>query len=141
MPSAAPPISSRVSRTSAAVLALAGAALLFAPDAVVPALAPGFPPGALWLAQLLAQLLAAAWLGVAVLNWLQRATLLGGIYGRPLVFANVVLYFVGGMAVLRGLREPGAPRALWLVAVPMTLLAVVYGALMLRGPFDPLRAP
>lgn len=130
-------ISSLVSRASAAVLALGGFALLFAPDAILPALAPGFPPAALWLAQLLA----AAWLGVAAMNWLQRATLLGGIYGRPVVFANLVLWFVGDMVVLRALREPGAPRALWLVAVPATLLAAVYGALLLRGPFDPLRAP
>jgi hypothetical protein len=117
------------------VLALGGVALLFAPDVIVPALVPGFPPGALWLAQLLA----AAWLGVAALDWLQRATLLGGIYGRPVVLANLVLYFVGDLAVLRALREPGAPRALWLFVVPATLLAVAYGALLLRGPFDELR--
>ena len=129
------PISSRVSHASATVLALGGVALLFAPDVILPALVPGFPPDAVWLAQLLA----AAWLGVAALDWLQRATLLGGIYGRPVVLANLVLYFVGDLAVLRALREPGAPRALWLFVVPATLLAVAYGALLLRGPFDELR--
>ena len=133
--SASYPISSRVSRASAIVLALGGVALLFAPDVILPALVPGFPPSAAWLAQLLA----AAWLGVAALDWLQRATLLGGIYGRPVVLANLALYFIGDLAVLRALREPDAPRALWIIAVPATLLAIAYGALMLRGPFDELR--
>ena len=135
MASVAYPISSRVSTISALVLALGGVALLFAPDVILPALAPGFPPNAVWLAQLLA----AAWLGVAVLDWLQRATLIGGIYGRPMVLANLALYFIGDLAVLRALRTPGAPRALWMIAVPATLLAVAYGALMLRGPFDELQ--
>ena len=135
MSSVAYPISSRVSTISAIVLALGGVALLFAPDVILPALVPGFPPSAVWLAQLLA----AAWLGVAALDWLQRATLLGGIYGRAVVMANLVLYFVGDLAVLRALREPDAPRALWCFVVPATLLAIVYGALLLRGPFDELR--
>ncbi len=129
------PISSRVSHVSAIVLALGGVALLFAPDVILPALVPGFPPAALWLAQLLA----AAWLGVAALDWLQRSAVLGGIYGRPVVLANLVLYFVGDLVVLRALREPVAPRALWIFVVPATLLAVAYGALLLRGPFDELR--
>ena len=135
MSSAAYPISSRVSTLSAIVLAVGGVALLFAPDVVMPALVPGFPPSAVWLAQLLA----AAWLGVAALDWLQRATLLGGIYGRPVVLANLALYFIGDLAVLRALREPDAAPALWIIAVPATLLAIAYGALMLRGPFDELR--
>jgi hypothetical protein len=132
---AAYPISSRVSQASAIVLALGGGALLFAPDVILPALVPGFPPDAVWLAQLLA----AAWLGVAALDWLQRATLLGGIYGRPTVLANLALYLIGDLSVLRALRAPDAPRALWIIAVPATLLAIAYGALMLRGPFDDLR--
>jgi hypothetical protein len=127
-------ISSWVSRTSAAVLLAGGAALLFAADVILPILAPGHPSGAAWLGQLLG----AAWLGVAALDWLQRGTPLGGIYGRPVVLANLTLYFVGAMVLLRALREPGAPRALWWVAAPMTALAAVYGVLLLRGPLDPL---
>jgi hypothetical protein len=63
---------------------------------------------------------------------------LGGIYGRPVVLANLVLYFVGGLTLIRALQDPAASRALWLVAAPALGLAVVYGVLLLRGPFDPL---
>jgi hypothetical protein len=128
-------ISAVLTRASAALLFLAGAALLFASDVLVPRLVPGMPPSGAWIGQLLG----AAWLGVAALNWLQRDTLLGGIYGRPVVFANLVLYFVGAMVLLRALLGPDAPRALWWIAVPGALLAAVYAVLLLRGPLDPLQ--
>jgi hypothetical protein len=87
-------ISSLVSRCSAALLLLGGLALLFASDVVLPALVPAFPASAAWVGQLLG----AAWLGVAALNWLRRRAVVGGIHGRPVVFANLVLYFVSALA-------------------------------------------
>ncbi|MGZ8376494.1 MAG: hypothetical protein ACXWZS_14020 [Gemmatirosa sp.] len=129
-------ISSLVARSSAAVLLVGGLALIFASDVLLPALVPGYPVSGAWLGQLLG----AAWLGVATLNWLQRGALLGGIYGRPVVLANLVLYVVGALSLLRALREPGAPRAMWGLVVPAVLLAVVYGVLLLRGPLDRLES-
>jgi hypothetical protein len=128
-------ISSILSRISAFVLLLGGLVLLFAADAVLPALVPGFPPAAAWLGQLLA----AAWLGVASLNWLQRSALLGGIYGRATVTANVVVYLISALSLVRALIGQSAPAALWCVAVPLVALAATYTALMMRGPFDPLQ--
>ena len=129
-------ISSLISRVSAALLALAGLALLFASDVLLPAIVPGLPAATAWLGQLLA----AAWLGVATLNWLQRAALLGGIYGRPIVLANLALYFVSALSLLRALMSAGTPSALWLAFAPSAVLAAVYGALLLRGPFDRLQS-
>ena len=125
-------ISSAVSRASAALLGAAGLALLFAPDVVMPRLVPGYPAAGLWLAQLLA----AAWLGVAALDWLQRSAIIGGIYGRPMVLANLVLYFISALALLRAAPRAEASGALWLAAAPAAAMAVVYGLLLLRGPFD-----
>ena len=127
-------ISFRLSCVSAAVLLLGGAALLFAPDVLLPALVPGFPPTAAWIGQLLA----AAWLGVAALNWLQRGAVLGGIYGRPVVVANLALYFVSAMSLLRAVVGGAAPMAAWAALALAAPLATVYGALLLRGPFDAL---
>lgn len=129
-------ISSLLSRTSAALLLVGGGALLFAPDVLLPMLVPGLPPEGAWLGQLLG----AAWLGAAALNWLQRTALLGGIYGRPVVFANVALYLVSALSLLRALLGGAVPAVLWAVLVPLALLAAAYGALLLRGPFDPLQS-
>jgi hypothetical protein len=121
-----------VSRISALVLLIGGVVLLFAPDAVLPRLSPGFPDSALWLGQLLG----AAWLGVAALNWLGRGAMLGGIYGRPTVFANTALYFISALAILRAASRAPSATGLWALAVPAVLLALVYGWLLYRGPFE-----
>ena len=125
-------ISALLSRASAALLLIGGLALLFAPDVVLPRLVPGFPPAGVWLGQLLA----AAWLALAALNWLSRSVLLGGIYGRPVVLANAAVHFVGAMVLLRVLAGRAAPAALWVVFVPTALLAGAYGWLLLRGPAE-----
>ncbi len=128
-------ISSIVSRASALLLFAGGLTLLFASDVVLPALIPGFPPAAAWLGQLLG----AAWLGIASLNWLQRSALLGGIYGRPIVLANLAVYFISALSLLRALPHAAAPAVLWVVLIPFAAMAAIYGALMLRGPFDSLQ--
>jgi hypothetical protein len=126
-------ISSLLSRVSAALLFSAGVALLFASDTLLPALVAGVPAEAAWLGQLLG----AAWLGVATLNWLQRSAVLGGIYGRPVVFANLVLYFVSALSLLRAALGDVTAPGLSVAFIPAAVLAAAYGTLLLRGPFDP----
>lgn len=126
-------LSSLISRGSAFVLLLGGLALLFAPDAVLPAVVPGFPPAGAWVGQLLA----AAWLGVGAMNWLQRSARLGGIYGRPNVFANLTLHFVSALSLIRTLADWSASPLLWGATAVFAALALAYGALLMRGPFDP----
>ena len=126
------PISATISRLGAAVLLLGGAALLFAADVLLPRLVPGVPAAAAWLGQLLG----AAWLALAAMNWLQRDARLGGIYGRAVVFANLLLYFVSALSLLRVAMRDGTPRALWLGVLVFAALAAGGGALLLRGPFD-----
>ena len=127
-------ISAFISRTSALWLGVAGFALLFAPDAVLPRLIAGYPSSGLWLGQLLG----AAWLGLAALNWINRRLILGGVFGRPIVLANAIHYFISAMVLIRAvIRQPEA--SVELAAVPAITLAVAYGALLFRGPFDPPR--
>ena len=127
-----PPVSSTISRLSAVYLGGLGLAFLFASDALLPRLIPGFPPAAAWLGQLLA----AAWLAAAALNWNGRNTVLGGVYGRPLVNMNLLMYFIGALALAKG--GTGTLLASLLTA-PMSLFALVYGVVLLRGPFDSLK--
>lgn len=128
-------ISSGVSRASAAILFAGGLVLLFAPDVVLPRLIAGFPPSAAWLGELLG----AGWLGLAAMNWFQRGLMLGGIYGRPVVMANLVAYAITALTLLRAITRAEASAALWIVLAPSVVLATTYGALLLRGPFDPLQ--
>ena len=123
---------SLISVASAAVLAAGGIVLLFASDVVLRGLVPGYPAGAAWIGQLLG----ASWLGLAALNWLNRSSVLGGIYGRPVVCANLTLYFVGMLVVLKAAAGSPSPGALWVIGAVLLLFAVVYGWLLFRGPIE-----
>jgi hypothetical protein len=127
-------ISSIVTRASAAVLLLGGLGLLFAPEALLALLRTDAAPHVEWLAQLVA----AGWLAVAALNWMQRTAILGGIYGRPVVYTSFVLYLVSATSMVGRLRGANATGAVWILASVFSVFALAYGALMLRGPFDPL---
>ena len=119
---------SLIARASAILLTAGGVALLFAPEEIVALLAGS---DELPMTALLGQLLAAAWLGLAALNWLTRGSVLGGIYGRPIVLANASLYFISAMVLL------DAPKgaAVWIGFVLAAAMAAAYGALLFRGPF------
>lgn len=114
------------------MLFLGGAILLFASDTVLPRVTPDVEPAATWPGELIG----AGWLALAALNWLSRDSVLGGIYGRPIVIANVALYFITAMVLLRVAVEGGGPGMLWVVGGATLLLAGIYGWLLLRGPVD-----
>lgn len=118
-----------LARTSAALLGMAGTALLFASDGVLPALAPGFPGDSTWLGQLVG----AGWLAVAVVNWSTRTMVLGGVYGRPVVLMNFFLYATTCLTLW---RAAGAGGGLLAAAGVAGTMAAAYGAVLLRGPFE-----
>jgi len=128
--------SSLITTTSALVLAIGGIALLFGSDELLPRLMPGMPPGA----TVLGQLVSAGWLALAWLNWNQRRIVVGGIYGRPTVLANLMLFLVSACSLGHWAMASGASPVLLALTVLFVVLAVVYGALFMRGPFgaDPL---
>src|SRR4051812_6385708 len=115
---------------SASLLMIAGVVLLFAPDDILPSLIPGLPESGAWLGQLLA----GAWLAIAALNWLNRGARLGGIYGRPVVLTNAVLYFVGAMVLLKIVARPDVSAPVVIATILFSILAVLYGWLLFRGP-------
>jgi hypothetical protein len=124
-------ISTTISTASACVLGAGGMALLFASDELLPRLLPGTPASA----AVLGQLVAAGWLVVAWLGWNRRHQLVGGIYGRPMVLANLMLYLVSTSSLAHPAMVGGAPPALRLLTLLFGALTLVYAALLLRGPF------
>ena len=123
--------SSFITTVSAVVLALGGIALLFASDELLPRLMPGTPASG----TVLGQLISAGWLAMAWLNWNQRRMIVGGIYGRPTVLANFMLYLVSASSLGHPAMASGASPLLLLLTVLFAALTLVYGALLLRGPF------
>jgi hypothetical protein len=110
---------------SLAVLGVCGVVGLFAPEVLLSAInmafvTPHWP----------VQLLAAAWLGLATLNWSTRGFTMGGILGRPVLLANFAHYFIAAASTVRPVLAGGRPGPL-AVLVVFGLLAAAYGYLLL----------
>lgn len=117
--------------TAAAVAyALAGLALTFAPGELLRALGVDLPRSGAWLAQLLG----AALLGLAWLNWLQRHATVGGILGRPVLLTNLVFVTISFWATLHAWRQESALTGLLVVGGVLGAFSVAFGARMFRAP-------
>ena len=112
----------------AALLAVCGLVLVFAPSEVAASIGAGGggEPA-------LVQVLGAALLGFAAANWAARTSVLGGIYGRAVVGGNQVFAFVGVLSLLGG--APEAPGVGYWVAVALLAAGtVLFSWLLYRGP-------
>jgi hypothetical protein len=109
---------------STAMLGACGIVTLFAPEVLLSVMGlanvtPHWPM----------QLLAAAWLALAIFDWMTMNFTMGGIYGRPVVTINYAHYFMGAMASLRPAIANGRPGAIG-VTVIYGIFAVAYGILL-----------
>lgn len=112
---------------AAAWLAVCGGALLFLPDGVSRLLL-GRAGDAFF-----AQQFGAALLGFAMLNWVARASALGGIYGRAVVVGNEVFFTASGLVLLSRLLDGPASWALWVCLLAAAALALGFARLLLGG--------
>jgi len=118
---------------SALVMAGVGLACTFLPheilsafgqaDAAVPAVA--------------LQLLGALYLGFAMLNWMAKAVLIGGIYARPLAMGNFLHFFVGAMALVKAVSALPHPSLGWALTAAYVVFAVLFGLICFRHPLKP----
>lgn len=85
--------------------------------------------------QLLCQLLGAQYFAFGMINWNTRSSLIGGIYNRPIAVSNFAHFFIGGLALIKGITSyPNLPYALWVLASIYIALAVLFGIIMYKHP-------
>jgi hypothetical protein len=84
---------------------------------------------------LLIQLTGALYIAFAMLNWMMKESVIGGIYNRPLAMANLLHFFAGGLALLKGVRSAGADQTAVIVAAVLYLLfAIAFGRIVFTSP-------
>ena len=116
---------------SAIVLALIGLVATFAPQEMLERSGAHaeFP------AVLLVQVLGAVYLGFAMLNWMARENLIGGIYSRPVGLGNFLHFTVAAMAMLKAvLNGTGRSSAIVVLALIYSVLAIWFGAVVFTHP-------
>jgi hypothetical protein len=86
------------------------------------------------LLPLLVQLLAALLFAFAMVNWLARGSLIGGIYNRPVLVGNVAHFTIGALALVKATMAGEGNLVLTIV---YAAFAIGFGMLMFRSPVAP----
>jgi hypothetical protein len=117
--------------TSAILLAVVGISLSFFPNEVAKYI--GLEPTK--TSQLVMQVLGALYFGFAMLNWMAKGSIIGGIYNKPLVVANLSHFLIGGLALIKGLMSiSNPPYQLMILAGVYTVFGILFGILFVRHP-------
>jgi hypothetical protein len=76
------------------------------------------------------QLLGAALLGFAVMNWMAKGSMIGGIYARPLAAGDFIYFAVATLSLIKPLIGGLLPTALIVALVLHAAFAVAFGWLL-----------
>ena len=87
--------------SSSIFLGILGILLAFIPDEIASSLSVTSNS----ISTLSLQLLGALYLGFAMLNWMAKGTLIGGIYNKPIAIGNFTHFTVGGLTLIKIITE------------------------------------
>jgi hypothetical protein len=80
---------------------------------------------------LLVQLLAALLFGFAMVNWLARGSLIGGIYNRPVAIGNMAHFTIGALALVKATL---AGEGNLVLAIVYVVFAIAFAMVLFRSP-------
>lgn len=117
--------------SSAITLAVIGIVLTFLPKEILAYLGMNISK----TLELIIQITGAFFLAFAMLNWMTRASLIGGIYNRPIASANFTHFFIAGISLIKGvIANPSLPYAFWIIAIVYSIFALLFGIVIFRHP-------
>jgi len=113
------------------VLGASGATLIFASDVVLSSLSIEISQASL----LLGQVVGALYFGFAMLNWMTKEGLIGGIYNRPIAVANFTHFMIAGLAIVKAIvSNPELPKAIWGAGFVYVALGILFMIILFRHP-------
>jgi hypothetical protein len=90
--------------------------------------------GANPLSILIVQAAGALYLGFAMLNWMARANLIGGIYSRPVSLGNLTHFWIVAAALLKAVARGQRSGLMLTTALVYAVFAVWFGVVVFRHP-------
>ncbi len=116
--------------TSAILMGALGLSASFLPQEILQAI--GIQPNLYLL--LIVQMLGALWMGSAMVNWMAKDVLIGGIYARPLTVGNLMHFTVGALVLLKRLPANSHSILLWVAGVIYVSLAAGFAVVLFTHP-------
>ena len=116
---------------SSLVLGLTGVILTFIPDEILNYL--DLETSLPLLLQI--QISGALYFSFAMLNWMSRKSIVGGIYNKPIALANFIHFVIGSLALIKALMaKPGLPYSILGIASIYTVFAISFAFINFRNP-------
>ena len=118
---------------SAIFMALIGVALTFLPDEIAGLAGLTASKSLLFLLQIAGAL----YVAFAMLNWMAKGTIIGGIYNKPVSTANFTHFGIGAITLIKELfNDHSLPYTVWLLAGFYLLFAILFWLIFSRHPGD-----
>jgi len=116
---------------SAMILALIGISLIFLPKEILDYLELSVSE----TLQLLMQIIGSFYFAFAILNWMSKGSIIGGIYNRPIAMANLTHFVIAGLALIKGVfANPSLSYVIWSIAIIYSMFAIFFGIVAFRHP-------
>ena len=80
------------------------------------------------------QILGSLYFAFAILNWMAKANLIGGIYGRPIAMANFAHFMMGALALIKSGINNSNILFIWPAMTSYLILAVLFGIVLFTSP-------
>ncbi len=116
---------------NAIILALIGISLIFLPKEILDY----FELSASDTLELLMQITGSLYFAFAMLNWMSKGSIIGGIYGRPIAIANLTHFVIAGLSLIKGIMaNPGLSYVIWSIAIAYSIFAILFGIVAFKHP-------
>ena len=115
--------------SSALFMGLLGLSVSFLPQEIMRTA--GVDPAVLPL--LLLQILGALLLAFAMINWMAKDILIGGIYSRPVAVGNFMHFVVGALALIKGVMK-NQDMVVLAAAIIYTIFAILFAVVLFFHP-------
>lgn len=115
---------------SAAVMAGAGVVLILMPQEILQ----WQGESASFREILLVQLAGTLYFAFAMINWMGKSNLIGGVFGRSVAFGNLTHFAVGALTLLKATNAHPDVAALWVITAVYTLFAILFAFVIFRNP-------
>ena len=86
------------------------------------------------IAPLFLQVAGALYIAFAMINWMTRTAVIGGIYNRPIAMCNFLHFSIGALALVKGLRAVPISAVLLVASIVYSLFAILFAIVLFRHP-------
>lgn len=115
---------------SSLLMGLLGLSAIFLPEEILNYLA---LPSTI-LPTLFIQVTGALYLGFALMNWMAKTVLIGGIYSKPLCIGNFFHFAVAGLSLLKATFSTPDLKYLLIATTVYSAFAILFGIVLFTSP-------